>query len=190
MAAPIDKRQAVLDAAMMLFTEHGFHATPTSEIARRAKVATGTLFHHFATKEALIDQLYLEIKSQLHTYLIEGLDAAAPVRSRCLGLLRRALAWAMTFPIQHRFLTMFAASPNLSSTAKEEGLRRFAFLGELLEEGKRQQVVKDLPLDLLHDLCGGMMMAAEAHFSSHPERYRDSRYVDRCLEALWDSVRR
>ena len=44
-----EKQKAVMEAALKLFTEKGFHGTPTSKIAKDAKVATGTLFHYFKT---------------------------------------------------------------------------------------------------------------------------------------------
>jgi AcrR family transcriptional regulator len=39
-----DKKKAILAAALALFTERGFHGTPTSLIAQDAGVATGQLF--------------------------------------------------------------------------------------------------------------------------------------------------
>jgi len=57
-----DKRTAILSASLTLFTERGFHGTPTSMIAREAGIATGTLFHYFKTKEELITALYLSVK--------------------------------------------------------------------------------------------------------------------------------
>ena len=63
MKKPIaDKREAILKTALNLFTERGFHNTPTSLIAKEAGVATGTLFHYFKNKEILINELYLHIK--------------------------------------------------------------------------------------------------------------------------------
>lgn len=57
------KREDIIKTAMRLFTEEGFHATPTSKIAKEANVATGTLFHHFKNKEALINALYIYVVS-------------------------------------------------------------------------------------------------------------------------------
>ncbi|MDA8122617.1 MAG: helix-turn-helix domain containing protein, partial [Deltaproteobacteria bacterium] len=41
------KRDAILAVASRLFAEKGYGDTPTSEIAREAGVAEGTLYHHF-----------------------------------------------------------------------------------------------------------------------------------------------
>ena len=53
--APEQKRTALVDAARALFSEQGFDATSTLQIARRAGVSEGTLFHHFGSKRALLD---------------------------------------------------------------------------------------------------------------------------------------
>ena len=62
-----DKRDKILQAALELFAEQGFRGTSTAQIAKHAGVATGTLFHHFESKEAL----YLELLSDWLTYIDE-----------------------------------------------------------------------------------------------------------------------
>ncbi|GIU48120.1 TetR family transcriptional regulator [Shewanella sp. KT0246] len=62
--AKTDKKQAILDAALILFVEQGFHGTSTASIARKSGVATGTLFHHFPTKEALLNHLFVAVKQE------------------------------------------------------------------------------------------------------------------------------
>ncbi|MFI5046320.1 MAG: TetR/AcrR family transcriptional regulator [Acidimicrobiia bacterium] len=49
-------RERILDAAMDLFAEHGFRGTSIAEIERRVGLAagTGSLYHHFSSKEALL----------------------------------------------------------------------------------------------------------------------------------------
>ena len=46
-------RERILQSAHKLFQEQGFEETTTRDIAARAKIATGTLFNYFPTKEAL-----------------------------------------------------------------------------------------------------------------------------------------
>ena len=60
-----DKRTAIIEAALKLFTERGFHGTSTAEISKEAGVATGTLFNYFPTKEDLINSLYFEVKGAI-----------------------------------------------------------------------------------------------------------------------------
>src|SRR5699024_9997916 len=49
-----EKQKEVLAAATVLFAEKGFAATSTSEIAKKAGVAEGTIFRHYKTKKELL----------------------------------------------------------------------------------------------------------------------------------------
>lgn len=49
-----DKKQRIVLAAIELFAKKGYANTATSEIAKEAGVAEGTIFRHFGTKENLL----------------------------------------------------------------------------------------------------------------------------------------
>ena len=50
-------RGQVLDAALALFSHQGFRATSVREIAEKAGVSTGNVYHHFTDKEAIFLEL-------------------------------------------------------------------------------------------------------------------------------------
>jgi AcrR family transcriptional regulator len=58
-------RTQVLDAALALFSRQGYRATSMRDIAERAGVSTGNVYHHFKDKETifreLLDQYWLAI---------------------------------------------------------------------------------------------------------------------------------
>jgi AcrR family transcriptional regulator len=47
-----------LDAALELFSEQGFRASTMREIAEKAGISMGNLYHHFPNKEALFERLF------------------------------------------------------------------------------------------------------------------------------------
>jgi AcrR family transcriptional regulator len=51
------RRQAILEAALTVFAEHGYEAARLDDVARRAGVAKGTLYLYFNDKEALFESL-------------------------------------------------------------------------------------------------------------------------------------
>ncbi|GAB2767209.1 hypothetical protein GCM10027275_06870 [Rhabdobacter roseus] len=51
------KKALILEAALRLFAELGFDATPTSQIAREAGVSEGLVFRHFTSKDGLMDAI-------------------------------------------------------------------------------------------------------------------------------------
>lgn len=50
-------RSLILDASLELFSHQGFRATSIRDIAAKAGVSTGSVYHHFSDKEALFKTL-------------------------------------------------------------------------------------------------------------------------------------
>jgi AcrR family transcriptional regulator len=48
------RRLQILDAAVTCFARHGYDRTTTARIARTAGIGSGTLFHYFPTKQAIL----------------------------------------------------------------------------------------------------------------------------------------
>src|SRR5437867_2717131 len=58
MTAAPDARARVLDAAVELFAQHGYDGTSVSQVITKAGVAKGGFYHHFASKESLLYEVY------------------------------------------------------------------------------------------------------------------------------------
>jgi TetR/AcrR family transcriptional regulator, acrAB operon repressor len=54
-------RRLVLDAALDLFSRHGYGATSVRDIAEAAGISTGNVYHHFPDKEAIFKTLLDEL---------------------------------------------------------------------------------------------------------------------------------
>ncbi|MGH7923098.1 MAG: TetR/AcrR family transcriptional regulator [Candidatus Binatus sp.] len=57
--------RAILDAARKLFTARGFEQTSVDDIAARAGVAKGAVYHHFASKELIFVRVFEEMTAEL-----------------------------------------------------------------------------------------------------------------------------
>jgi AcrR family transcriptional regulator len=68
-----ETRGTILATARMLFAHAGYHGTGTNEIAARAQITRGAIYHHFADKEAL----FLAVFRMLAEELAERASAAA-----------------------------------------------------------------------------------------------------------------
>jgi AcrR family transcriptional regulator len=66
-------RAALVAAGRRLFGENGFRATSVEDLAREARVTTGALYHHFPTKTALFEAVFV----QAHTDLMKASTKAA-----------------------------------------------------------------------------------------------------------------
>ncbi|MCR9143195.1 MAG: TetR/AcrR family transcriptional regulator [bacterium] len=128
-----NKRNKLIASAIELCAERGIHSASTNHIAKAAGVAAGTLFTYFATKEELIQAVYLECKSEL----IEAMQAElTPIDSPASGqaqkadprtefqnFLRhvwsRALEWGLARPTRHKFLRQFGQLPEAERCSPE-----------------------------------------------------------------------
>src|SRR5215475_3309281 len=85
-------RQAILRAALALFAEKGFYTTTTKAISRKAKIAEGTLFNYFQTKEDLA--LYFfeqELSGVSDWYHRDKRVQTAPLTEKLFALLHHLL---------------------------------------------------------------------------------------------------
>lgn len=80
---PEERKNEILDAADILFTQKGFDGTSTNDILEAVGIARGTLYYHFKSKEDIMDSLIDRYSSGLLTRAkdIAG-DKSIPVYDR------------------------------------------------------------------------------------------------------------
>jgi len=69
-------RQEILETALELFSEKGFHNVSMQEIAQKAEFAVGTMYKFFENKEDLYKALVLEQSDKFHIALTEAIEAS------------------------------------------------------------------------------------------------------------------
>jgi AcrR family transcriptional regulator len=112
-----DKRAALLDAALRVFSERGVDGVAVPEISRRAGVATGTLYRYFPSKEALVNELYRHQKEALGRRLNEGFDRNAQPKEMFGAFWQRMVAFAREEPCAYRFLELQDHRPYLDKAS-------------------------------------------------------------------------
>lgn len=65
-------RAALVAAGRRLFGAHGFRGTSVEDLAREARVTTGALYHHFPTKTALFEAVFVQAHTELMTASTEA----------------------------------------------------------------------------------------------------------------------
>jgi AcrR family transcriptional regulator len=55
-----DRRKQILKAAVEVFAERGFHRTRVSDIAKKAGVAYGLIYHYFESKDEVLNSIFEE----------------------------------------------------------------------------------------------------------------------------------
>ena len=88
-------RAALLAAARELFAANGFTATGREQIAERAGVTRGALYHHFGSKEqlfrAVVEELEVELGGKVMAAASQSPDAAEQLRLGFMAFLDACL---------------------------------------------------------------------------------------------------
>ena len=156
-----DKRRDIMQAALELIAEHGFHRAPMAEIAEKAGVAAGTIYRYFESKDVLITELHRELEDKIMEVLQDGYPLGKPVRERFLYMIRELLRYFIAHPLYFRYMEQYYNSPYGISMHRDKFLGKSGkhdILMDIFEQGIEQQVLKEFPKAVLFSLAFGPMI--------------------------------
>lgn len=159
MARPLseDKRQMILAAATRLFAKEGVSAS-TARIAKEAGVAEGTVFIYFPTKDDLLNQLYLELKSQLRLAYANVL-ASTDLRQSLWQFWAAYVGWGLAKPVERQAMANLHLSNRISGQTRTLAAEGFKDVHGLLIQAQALGGLREQPIAFV----GALMMAmAEA----------------------------
>src|SRR3954467_12580511 len=84
-------RDALIRAALELFTKRGYASVGTEEIVARAKVSRGALYHHFADKRDLFRAVFERVEGELMERIGATMDVAEDPWDLMVGGMRAFL---------------------------------------------------------------------------------------------------
>jgi len=149
------KRQAILDAALTLFSTRTFNGTPMPLVAKRAGVGAGTIYRYFASKEELGNAVLRECAGALLEILREARADSADARGEFHGIWRGLWEFARKRPEAFHFLELHdhASYWDRDSRAADAALRRFGT--DYIEHAQASGSVREAEPALLSGLVWG-----------------------------------
>ncbi len=184
----VDRRQAILDAALTLFAKRGYHGTSVPSVAELAGVGAGTIYRYFESKEALANVLYQEWKGQLGAYILEGFPRDASFRNQFRTWFERQIDFIQRHPEASAFMELHHHASYLdeASLALEE--LHVAVGTEIIELGQSQEALREGPpillLALIYGAVVGLVRASwEGRIELTPE------VLESAEQASWELVR-
>jgi len=185
-----DKRIAILNAALELFSENGFHGTPMTLLADRANVGIGTIYRYFKNKEEVIVNLYRELKGESVVAMRENITKEMPIREQFINIFENLLKFYIANPQKFSFMEQYSYSPFINCAAKQQVCSAYAeSLVNFFEYGKKHQVIKDLSTQLIFATANGQVVSlAKMHIAG--EISLDDKIIRSAIETSWDALKR
>ncbi|KDM92372.1 hypothetical protein EA58_06540 [Photobacterium galatheae] len=181
----LTKKQQLLDAALNLFIQQGIQATATAKIAKAAGVANGTLFHHFASKQALVEALHLNIKEEMAQAMTPP-DPNLPLREQMIHLWQAAIRWGLSHPQKFQFLRQLANDPQYPLSQQHAMLSlALPLLPQLIKQGQKAGILADWPQALILNTCHSQFLSTVSLFTEQPELAKDPTYQQAAFDILW-----
>ena len=135
----MSKRNAILAAATRLFSRNGFQGTAMAELSAATGAATGTIFHHFANKEALFLQVLKDVKEDIlsqfgrHQQIRSAGNGIEMVEAAVAFYLHLAVTMEDQFLILHRHFPYQLAETSAVCRSHLEAI--YTCLLDIFEEG-------------------------------------------------------
>ena len=187
-----DKREEIMQAALELIAEQGFHGSPMAMIADRAGVGAGTIYRYFESKDVLITEIFSELERKVVESLLQGYSLDRTLRDRFVHLSTMIIRYFIANAIHFRFIEQYMNSPYGVSLRRErllEKARDIDLFRHLLQEGIDRQALKDLPLPLHFALAFGPILSLLRDHILGVVTLDDA-LIQKAVEACWDGVRR
>ena len=83
---PVSRRDELLDLAATMFAERGMRATTVRDIADSAGILSGSLYHHFKSKEQMVEEVLRDFLDWLFGRYQEIVDTEPNPLERLKGL--------------------------------------------------------------------------------------------------------
>jgi AcrR family transcriptional regulator len=101
-----ERRAAILDAALALFAERGYHGTSVPDVIARARVGASTLYRLYPSKEALVNAVFVASKEKLEQAILVDLDRVQAPHALFHELWRRLVRFSRHEPLAFHFLEL------------------------------------------------------------------------------------
>lgn len=155
-------RAAVLENARDLFVEHGFEATSVDDIARRAEVSKGAVYHHFSDKKLLFAELFSDVQQAAMQVVVAAAENADGNGERAV---ESARAFLRSYLADEEARTILRQAPSvLSQDRMREIDERIAlpFVRDLLERLEASGQLQPVPIAATARMIFGVLCEATA----------------------------
>ena len=181
------KVDIIFKAGLELITKEGIAGLTMSKLAKKAGLATGTLYIYFKSKEELLNQLYTKLNKESVERFIAGYDPSDPFIK---GLKKVWLNYLIEHYSESVFLEQYYRSPYMTREEKKMAEAMKLPVHKIIRQGKELGLVRDNADDeiLFLAMLGFIRELADEHVTGvyilNQER------IDQAFQISWASIKK
>jgi AcrR family transcriptional regulator len=179
-----DKQSAIMAGAIRVIASQGLSAA-TAAIAKESGVSNGSLFTYFQTKADLLNQLYIELKTEMGS-VIEGITVDRDLREQALYMWSQWMNWAISFPEKRRTLVLLNVSDDITLESHQTARQAMSSFREFMSQVTENGPMCDEPLGLRVAFMNGLADATIDYMMQDPANADKHSLAG--FEALWRMI--
>lgn len=185
----LNKKEAIFESTLTLINENGFHGTPMSQIASHANVATGTIYHYFASKDELITELFAHCRVKTNEHIF-NVEESLSYKEKFFYIWKRLVDYYLANKKVFWFVEQFYSSPyyELIQQKKNPSYYGADRMRMFFEEGINAGIIRNVSFPTLIALYIG---AATSHVKMVTYGFCEAQKQGRedLIEIIWNGVK-
>jgi AcrR family transcriptional regulator len=159
-----------------------------SQIAKEAGVGAGTIYRYFENKEALISELFQEVKSEISLAMLAGCTLQDGTEQIFRRIWLNTFEYCVQNPQKMVFLEQFHNSPFQTSETEVATLEYLTPIMNVVQTAVEDGKIKKIPLEMLGIFTYDVTVAfAKRHISG--ALVMDEPNLEMAVQACWDAVK-
>lgn len=161
------RRQSIIHAALECFSAHGVEATTIDMIRAASGASTGSLYHHFGSKERIAAEVYLEGLRQFRALQAAYLGQARTLEEGIRAIVHAHVDWIVENPDWAGFIfhhRMVLAEVDAEPVLQEELQQSFAQIVDWMKARAGSATRLRWPLDAYAALVTGPVHEYARHW--------------------------
>ncbi len=182
------KIEQIYQATLKLVKANGLAGITMSGIARKANIATGTLYIYFKNKNELINALFAECRNRSAKVYFKNYTPSMPFKKGLKTIWLNLLNYRLKKFEEAVFVDQCFHSPFITQTTKELTKKLFTPLFSLVESGKEQKLIKKADTLLLLTFMAGSIndTVKYAHYSN---KKLSNQVIEQMFLLCWDGLK-
>ncbi|HJV44422.1 MAG TPA: TetR/AcrR family transcriptional regulator [Bacillota bacterium] len=169
-----EKYQTIIDAAVKVIAEYGYHNAQVSKIAKEANVADGTIYLYFDSKEDILISLFHEKMGKFIRTTKESIEQADTASDKLFSLIKNHFHHLST-NVDFAYVTQVElrqSNPRIRQGVRQSIKNYLRLIDEVMEIGRAENIFRqDIELFIIRRMVFGTLDEAVTSWIMNDRKY-------------------
>jgi AcrR family transcriptional regulator len=156
--AQLSRKEQVMLTALQLIKQNGLQSASMADISAQSGVAVGTIYHHFESREALIEALRVHVADQLAQAIVSSVQGKGSTKDKVVALWNNAYGFFAKNALAASFLDQYNSSAIGANAAGLLKVKALAPVLESIKEGIKLNKIRKVEPEWLFEWLMGSVL--------------------------------